>query len=119
MSLANSLSGKPLTMGNSFIFDQPHYDALNAARETTLRSLLSALSRNLELHTAVDMGCGVGFFSNLLAGLGLKVRAVDGRSQNIAEAARRYPEIEYSVADAEDSALRSLGKFDIVLCFGL
>ena len=65
------------------------------------------------------MGCGLGHFSGFLRSAGFQVTAVDGRSQNVEEASRRYPGVEFHTLDAEAPALRGLGQFDLVLCFGL
>lgn len=106
-------------MGTRFVFDQPHYDALNSAREKTLRELLGSLRASLELRRAVDVGCGLGHFSDFLRALDFRVLGVDGREQNVAEAARRYPEIEFKTVDAENERIQSFGGFDLVLCMGL
>lgn len=106
-------------MSSRFIFDQPHYDALNAAREATIRQLLESLRKNFVMRTAVDVGCGLGHFSAFLRDIGFDVLALDGRPENINEAKRRSPGIEFRVADAEDTGVRSVGKFDLVLCLGL
>ncbi len=106
-------------MGNNSTFDQPHYNALNEARGAVLGPLLASLSENVGLHTVVDVGSGLGYFSALLKDLGFDVLAVDGRPGNVEEAKRRYPKIEFRIADAEDTGIRSLGKFDLVLCLGL
>src|SRR5580765_2579479 len=50
---------------------------------------------------------------------GPKVIGVDGRQQNVEEARRRFPEIAFRHCDAQDAALRALGQFDLVFCFGL
>ena len=60
-----------------------------------------------------------GYFSALLQALHLDVLALDGRAENIEEARSRVPGVEFRLADAEDSAVRALGKFDLTLCFGL
>jgi SAM-dependent methyltransferase len=106
-------------MSGRFIFDQPHYDALNKAREDTIRRFLASPQDDIKLQTAVDVGCGLGHFSSFVANLGFKVLALDGRQENVIEARRRFPGIEFLVADAEDHETRSLGKFDLVLCLGL
>ena len=100
-------------------FDQPHYLRLIDSRGSTLRSVLDKLKQPLSLSTALDAGCGVGFFSKLLADLGLSVSSFDGRSENIAEARRRFPSLSFAIADVQDSSVTSLGSFDLVLCFGL
>ena len=106
-------------MGQVRIFDQPHYDDLNRAREAVVSRLLGELKPALNLETAVDVGCGLGHFSGYLKSLGLNVLAVDGREQNVEEAQRRNPSIRAVRYNAEDTALKTLGTFDLVFCFGL
>ena len=106
-------------MAGNFVFDQPHYHALNTAREVTLRQLLESLRKELELHNAVDVGCGLGHFAIFLRNLGFDVLALDGRQENVNEAKRRAPEIEFRMSNAEDKEIQAFGKFDLVLCLGL
>jgi len=73
----------------------------------------------LALNTALDAGCGVGFFAKILEECGLGVRGFDGRDENVREARRRYPDIPFEQGDVEDSSILRLGSFDLVLCFGL
>src|SRR5712672_3402878 len=113
-----SLRGK-LEMGSNFVFDQPHYGALNAARELPLRQVLESVRKDSELLSAVDVGCGLGHFSVILHNLGFNVLALDGREENVNEAKRRAPEIEFRTANVEDAGIQTLGKFDLVLCLGL
>jgi SAM-dependent methyltransferase len=108
-----------LGMDSNFVFDQPHYDALNSAREATLGQLLKSLKKDLELRTAVDVGCGLGHFAVFLRDLGFDVLALDGRQENVNEARRRSPDLEFRVVNAEDTGIQALGKFDLVLCLGL
>lgn len=67
----------------------------------------------------MDAGCGVGYFSEFLAGLGLQVTGVEGRAENVQEARRRYPKINFVHRDMEHREIKQLGPFDLVLCFGL
>ncbi|MGB7283458.1 MAG: class I SAM-dependent methyltransferase [Candidatus Acidiferrum sp.] len=106
-------------MASTLIFDQQHYDLLNRSRGEVVSRLLGEVKQPLGLHTAVDVGCGLGHFSGLLRSLGFDVTGVDGRKQNVEEAQRRNPGVRFSQFDAEDPGLRSLGKFDLVFCFGL
>jgi len=99
-------------------FDLPASRRLTAARQVFLRRLLAQLPDH-SLHTALDAGCGVGYFSGFLRELGLEVVAFDGRPDNVAEARRRFPEIDFRVADVESPGIRDFGRFDLVLCFGL
>jgi SAM-dependent methyltransferase len=101
------------------IFDKSHYVPLNSAREDVLRKLLKSLETEMQLKTAVDVGCGVGHFSALLQGLHFDVVGVDGRAENLEEARARVPGVEFRVSDAEDIGILTLGKFDLMLCFGL
>src|SRR5258708_26352559 len=73
----------------------------------------------LGLSNAVDAGCGVGFFSQWRAECGLNVCGFDGRGENVAEARRRFPHIPFEQGDIEERAILQLGRFDLVLCFGL
>jgi SAM-dependent methyltransferase len=101
------------------VFDMQHYALLNAAREAVLRRILPLLARRLVLRTALDAGCGLGHFSGLLANMGFEVTALDARPENLAEGRRRFPGVRFELADAEDPTLPRLGRFDLVLCFGL
>lgn len=101
------------------VFDQAHYDSLNAARGAKVTEILSQLKGKIALQTAIDVGCGLGYFSALLQSLGLAVIGTDGRRENAEEAARRNPEVAFHTFNAEDSALVGLGRFDLVFCFGL
>jgi len=101
------------------VFDGPLYDRLNRSRGEVVASLVGELRNELELKTAIDIGCGLGYFASALQSLGFQVSAIDGRHENVAEAQRRYPKIQFRQFDAQDTNLRKLGKFDLVLCFGL
>jgi 2-polyprenyl-3-methyl-5-hydroxy-6-metoxy-1,4-benzoquinol methylase len=101
------------------IFDQPHYDLLDHARGDVVARLLAELTPMASLKTAIDVGCGLGYFSRLLQSRGLEVTAVDGRSQNVEEARRRSNRVRFEQRNAEDAELLNLGKFDLGFCFGL
>jgi SAM-dependent methyltransferase len=101
------------------VFDQEHYIALNSTRSAFVSRFLPAWKSKFAMETAIDVGCGFGFFSSYLAERGFKVTAVDGREENAREAQRRNPSATISRYDAEDPQLASLGCYDFVLCFGL
>ena len=101
------------------VFDFEHYERLNATRSIVVGDILSQLKYQLRLETAIDVGCGVGYFSAYLHSRGLQVTAVDGRKDNAEEAGRRVPQVSFHTINAEDFALRDLGQYDLVLCFGL
>ncbi len=100
-------------------FDQKEYRQLIEARGETIRRAMRRLKPALGLSNAVDAGCGVGFFSQTLAECGLNVCGFDGRGENVAEARRRFPHIPFEQGDIEERAILQLGRFDLVLCFGL
>ena len=100
-------------------FDQPHYRKLIYARNATIRQVVGKLKLALRLETAVDAGCGTGFFAQTLAEMGLTVCGFDGRKENTGEARRRFPEIPFETGDVENEEILSLGQFDLVLSFGL
>jgi FkbM family methyltransferase len=100
-------------------FDQRRYLRLINARGKTIRAVIAELKAVLGLATALDAGCGVGFFSQILQECGLHVAAFDGRMENVAEAHKRFPEISFEQGDIENPGILALGKFDLTLCFGL
>jgi SAM-dependent methyltransferase len=106
-------------LSKPFVFDLPLQSEAREAKIDFLRRAIAPWKSDLRLRTALDLGCGVGYFSSLLQDLGLQVTAVDARAENIAEARSRFPGIDFRVADAEDASVAGLGTFDLVLCFGL
>src|SRR5215472_1568540 len=99
--------------------DRKEYRALIEAREQTLRRIVKRLKPALGLSTAVDAGCGVGFFSQTLAECGLSTCGFDARAENVEEARKRFPGIPFEQADVEAREISHLGRFDLTLCFGL
>jgi tRNA (mo5U34)-methyltransferase len=106
-------------MANEFVFDKEHAQRFNERRMKMLDRLIPWLVREKRLESCLDAGCGIGFFSDYLSRSGLSTVAFDGREENIAEARRRFPGIEFHVNDVESDEVEKLGKFDLVLCFGL
>ncbi len=104
-------------MNESFVFDR--YGSISERREEFLGWLLSELNQLAVLKTAVDVGCGVGVFADFLRGRGLTVVGLDARADHIAEARKRYHEVQFHVQNVEDPVEQDLGPADLVLCFGL
>jgi FkbM family methyltransferase len=100
-------------------FDQREYRKLIAARAETIRRVAGKLKGTMQLETALDAGCGVGFFSQTLEECGLNVCGFDGREENIVEARKRFPHLPFETADIEERSILELGRFDFVLCCGL
>jgi SAM-dependent methyltransferase len=102
-----------------WIFDYPVTTTLTEARRTFIGEFLKALQDQVVLRSAVDVGCGVGDFSKFLWEQGFRVLALDGREGNVREGQRRYPEVAFRTADAEELPVAEIGAFDLVLCLGL
>jgi SAM-dependent methyltransferase len=100
-------------------FDLPHAQEFTRVRQTAIAEFVRALRERLELSSALDVGCGVGYFSKSLTELGFRVLAVDGREENTIEAKRRHPEIDFLTFDVEELSSKDVGTFDFVLCVGL
>jgi SAM-dependent methyltransferase len=101
------------------VFDVDSAQNYNKARQEVISELLSKTQKPLNLTSALDVGCGVGYFAKFLDDLGFHVVAVDGREENVAEGKRRYPQIAFVTRNAEDPGLPEIGTFDFVLCIGL
>jgi tRNA (mo5U34)-methyltransferase len=108
-----------VTVSPRTIFDQSSYLSLIEARGETIRRAVNQLTPTLNLSTALDAGCGIGFFSEILRECGLQVSAFDGRIQNVEEARRRFPQTSFEQGDIQTTEICKLGEFDLVLCFGL
>lgn len=106
-------------MQKTRVFDMPHYLLLDEARISLFRELLPQCARELDLRSALDAGCGVGNFSGLLRDLHFRTMGFDGRIDNVEEARRRHPDVEFCVDDIENPGIDGLGRFDLVLCVGL
>ena len=106
-------------MEKQWIFDIPWARDFAVVRQEFIRKFLEALRQQVDLASAMDLGCGVGEFSKFLSGMDLNVVAVDGREENAREAKRRYPEIHFMTADVEELPVPTIGTFDVVLCIGL
>lgn len=106
-------------MPSEFVFDLPHYRALDHARIEFLRGLLPQWKSDLQLESALDVGCGVGHFSALLHELGFDVTAFEGRPENAEEAESRVAGLKVHVGEAEEIASFGIAPCDLVLALGL
>ena len=100
-------------------FDTSDAAHLNCKRKEFVLPILDALIRAHNLRTALDVGCGFGFFSQVLADLGFKVSAIDARPANVSAAKARIPGVDFRVGDIEAAALDDLGVYDLVYCVGV
>ena len=106
-------------MQKSWAFDSDLTRGYSEARREIASKFLEAVRRAMPMDTALDVGCGIGYFSKFLRDSGFHVMGLDGRQENVTEAKRRYPEITFVNRDVEAVGLEELGGFDLVLCFGL
>lgn len=102
-----------------WVFDGQSQMRFVECRQEFLTKILSLLSAQLDLKTAIDVGCGIGLFSHYLVNAGFTVKAVDGREENVLEARKRFPHIDFDIWNVEERPSKNWGMFDIVLCFGL
>ena len=100
-------------------FDKLPYRKMIQAREETIRDVVTRVTPVLGLQNAIDVGAGVGFFSQTLLECGLNVCGIEGRAENVSEARKRFPHIPFEQADIQERSTLGVGKFDLVLCFGL
>lgn len=106
-------------MDKEWIFDIPWAQDFTRVRQAFAQEFLGAVRQQVNLASALDVGCGVGYFSKFLSDMGLQVVAVDGRTENTEEGKKRYPEINFIAANIEDPDVPKIGAFDLVFCVGL
>ena len=107
-------------MRNQTLFDSEHQLRRTRVCQKFLLDFLSDVNDDNDgSKKALDVACGVGILAKTLSDAGLEVTAIDARPQNIAEAKRRFPDIEFHVSNVEADSLRQFGQFHIVICFGL
>lgn len=106
-------------MGKFEVFEYDFVTRFVLARQKFTKDFLAHIRKRVEMSSAVDVGCGLGDFSGFLHDLGFQVRGLDGREENVEECRRRHPGITFERANAEDLLVDQVGKFDLVLCFGL
>ncbi len=92
---------------------------IHRTRKECADRILAPLLEGQQLQSALDVGCGFGFFSRFLADLGLRVTAFDVRRENLEEASRRNPDVECKLANIEDLDSAAFGTYDLVFCFGV
>lgn len=100
------------------VFDLPHAVEFVRARQAFLNRWLPDLVASRQLTSALDVGSGVGYFARYLADLGLRTTGLEGRPENVVEAARRHPDVEFRVCDLEQVDEAAVSPADLVLCLG-
>jgi 2-polyprenyl-3-methyl-5-hydroxy-6-metoxy-1,4-benzoquinol methylase len=100
---------------NQIVFDQPFYDDITQARIQHLK----LLNLSLKGKKLIDVGSGIGRFSDFFYDQGCEVFCIDGRPENIQTLRSLYPELRAEVVDVESQELLDYGNFDVVFCYGL
>lgn len=90
------------------------YVTFEDERTRPVRDLLAAIPRR-DVHTAVDLGCGPGNSTQVLAARfpGAKVTGLDNSENMIFAARKRLPSIQFDVVDIQDWDTPEL--FDVIL----
>ncbi len=109
--------GSPIlsTHDNAVVFDQPFYADITEARLRHLESL----SYIFDNKTVMDIGCGIGRFTDFFLKHRCTLFSVDGRPENIQVMNKLYPAVKTAVIDLESSDLTVFGTVDVVFCYGL
>ena len=93
------------------VFLTPGAVDINRARQAHLASL----GLDLRGKRVLEVGAGIGLHTPFFLERGCEVTVTDGRPENVAEIARRLPQVRTDVVDLEqDVSLARLGRFDII-----
>ncbi|MCU1390643.1 MAG: methyltransferase FkbM family [Ilumatobacteraceae bacterium] len=95
-------------------FETPAASWINRAR----LDHLAGLDLDVNGRSVLEVGAGVGFLSPFFLERDCRLVTTEARRENVDELQRRFPDVRSEVADVEDSLL-TLGRFDIVFCYGL
>lgn len=96
-------------------FETPEARAINHARLEHLASLGLAV----EARRVLDVGGGPGHLAQFFVQRGCSVVSTDARPENVERLHELYPDLDGRVLDVEIDDAASLGRFDIVFCYGL
>lgn len=92
-------------------WDANLYDAHHSFVWERARGLLELLAPQPG-ERVLDLGCGTGHLSAQISEMGARVVGIDSSAEMIAEARRKYPQVEFGVADAR--SFRFAEPFDAV-----
>lgn len=76
-----------------------HFGSIDAAAEAD-RNLVLAWARELT-GSVIDVGCGPGQWTHFLSLHGIEIEGIDPTREFVVAAQRRYPELHFRVAQAE------------------
>jgi trans-aconitate 2-methyltransferase len=103
-----------LVVGIELSWSAKQYVAFEDERTRPVRDLLAALPP-IDAHSAIDLGCGPGNSTEVLAARypRANISGIDSSSDMIEAARRRLPRIRFAVEDLQ--AWKDAGPFDVVL----
>jgi trans-aconitate 2-methyltransferase len=103
-----------LVVGIELSWSAKQYVAFEDERTRPVRDLLAALPP-IDAHSAIDLGCGPGNSTEVLAACypQATISGIDSSSDMIEAARRRLPHISFAVADLQ--AWKDAGPFDVIL----
>jgi trans-aconitate 2-methyltransferase len=103
-----------LVVGIELSWSAKQYVAFEDERTRPVRDLLAALPP-IEAHSVIDLGCGPGNSTEVLAARypQAKISGIDSSSDMIEAARRRLPHISFAVADLQ--TWKDAGPFDVIL----
>lgn len=80
---------------------------------------LASLDLPIEGKRVIEVGSGIGLLSEFFEVRGCQVLSTEGRTDNLAEIARRFPARQTRKLDLDcDHDLSALGRFDYAFCYG-
>ena len=97
------------------VFLAPDAHAINHARQ----SHLASLGLDLKGKSVLEVGAGIGLHTPFFLERGCTVAVTDGRTENVAEIARRHLGVKTAIVDLEQDRPIELGRFDVIYCYGL
>ena len=103
-----------MVVGIELSWSAKQYVAFEDERTRPVRDLLAALPP-IDAHSAIDLGCGPGNSTEVLAACypQANMSGIDSSSDMIEAARRRLPRIRFAVEDLQ--AWKDAGPFDVVL----
>ena len=80
---------------------------------------LASLGLDIEGRRVIEVGAGIGLLGAFFESRGCQLLSTEGRSDNLAEIARRFPSRRTRQVDLDhDHDLTALGHFDLAFCYG-
>jgi trans-aconitate 2-methyltransferase len=103
-----------LVVGIELSWSAKQYVAFEDERTRPVRDLLAALPP-IDAHSVIDLGCGPGNSTEVLAACypQANISGIDSSSDMIEAARRRLPHVSFAVADLQ--AWKDEGPFDVIL----